>query len=71
MRYDISATVKNYSDACEEFFTSPGLVCLVEAFLEFLDIEIIESQPAKYMPQENASMDFKKQQYDNSLTDNL
>ena len=67
MRYDVSATVKNYSDAFEEFFTSPGLVCLVEAFLEFLDIEIIASQPAKYMPQENTSMDFKKQQFHNSL----
>ena len=32
---------KKHSDAYEEFFTSPGLVCLVEAFLEFFDMETI------------------------------
>ena len=38
---------KKHSDGYEECFTSPGLVCLVEACLEFFDMEAIESQPAK------------------------
>ena len=41
MRCNVPATVKKHSDAYEEFFTSPGLVCLVEAFLEFFDMETI------------------------------
>ena len=49
MRYNVPATVKKHSDGYEECFTSPGLVCLVEACLEFFDMEAIESQPAKNM----------------------
>ena len=52
MRYNVPATVKKHSDGYEEFFTSPELVCLVEAFLEFFDMEAIESQPAKSMSRE-------------------
>ena len=32
---------KKYPDAYEEFFTSPLLVCPVEVFLEFFDMETI------------------------------
>ena len=62
---------KKYPDAYEEFFTSPLriLVCPVEVFLEFFDMEIrpFWKWAAKNMPQENASMEVKKQHFDNML----
>ena len=49
----MSQLQSKHSDGYEEFFSSPGLVCLVEAFLEsFNDMEAIESQPAKNMSRE-------------------
>ena len=33
MRYNAPAAVKKHSDAYEELFTSPLLVCLVDLFL--------------------------------------
>ena len=40
MHYNVPATVKKQPDAYE-FFTSPFLVCPVEVFLEFFDMETI------------------------------
>ena len=68
MRCNVPATVKKHSDAYEEFFTSPGLVCLVEVFLEFFDMEtILKVSQLKKLSQENASMEGKKQHIDNML----
>ena len=65
--YNVPATVKN-TDGYDEFFTSPGLVCLVKAFLEsFNDTEAIESQPAKNMSRECKHGDQETTYIDNKL----
>lgn len=67
MRYNVPATVKNNPEAYEEFFTSVGRVYLVEAFLEFFGMESLESLPTKNMPEQNASIEVKKQHFDKVL----
>ena len=62
MSYYVPATVNKHSDGYEEFFTSPALVCLVEAFLQFFTMTwrpLKVSEPKTC--QENASMEVKKQ----------
>lgn len=66
MRYNVPTVVKHNLDAYE-FFTSGGRVYLVEAFLEFFGMENIESQSTKNMPDNNASMEAKKQHFDKVL----
>ena len=62
MSYNVPATVKKHSDGYEEFFTSPGLVCLVEAFLQFFnDMRGHSKSGQPKRCQENASMEVKKQ----------
>ena len=39
MHYNVPATAKKHSDGYKEFFTSPGLVCLIKDFLEFFDMD--------------------------------
>ena len=60
----MSQLLSKNTDVYEEFFTSPGLVCL-----EFFDMETIlkVTEPTKNMSQENASMERKKQHIDNML----
>ena len=67
MHYNVPATVKKHPDACKEFFTSPLLLCPVEVFLEFFDMETIPKVSSQNMPQENAGMEVKKQHFDNML----
>ena len=67
MRYNVPTTVKNNPDAYEEFFVSVGRAYLVEAFLEFFGMENIESEPTKNLPEQNASMEAKKEHFDKVL----
>ncbi|KAJ7323101.1 hypothetical protein OS493_032673 [Desmophyllum pertusum] len=67
MRYNVPTTVKNNPDAYEEFFTSVGRAYLVEAFLEFFGMDNTESVPTKNMPENNATMEEKKQHFDNVI----
>ena len=64
MRYNVPATVKNNPDAYEEFFSSVGRVYLVEAFLEFFGMETIDSAPTKNLPDPSASVEAKKEHFD-------
>ena len=72
MHYNVPATVKKHPDLYEEFFTSPLLVCPVEVFLEFFDMETIP----KVSSQKHATREpkhvkkvkkVKKQHFDNML----
>ena len=68
MRYNVPTTVKNNPDAYEEFFVSVGRAYLVEAFLEFFGMENTESDgPTKNLPEQNASLEAKKEHFDKVL----
>ena len=67
MRYNVPTIVKNNPDAYEEFFVSVGKAYLVEAFTEFFGMENIESAPTKNMPEQNATLEEKKQHFDKVL----
>ena len=62
MHYNVPATVKKHWWIWRIlYFTSTSL--LVEEFLEFFNMETIQSQPAKNMSKENARMEVKKQHW--------
>ena len=67
MRYNVPTTVKNNPDAYEEFFVSVGRAYLVEAFLEFFGMENTESEPTKNLPEQNASLEARKEHFDKVL----
>ena len=67
MHYNVPTTVKNNPDAYEEFFVSVGRAYLVEAFLEFFGMEDTESEPTKNLPEQNASLEAKKEHFDKVL----
>ena len=70
IRYNVPTTVhiKNNPDAYEEFFVSVRRAYLVEAFLEFFGMENTESDgPTKNSPEQNASLEAKKEHFDKVL----
>ena len=70
IRYNVPTTVhvKNNPDAYEEFFVSVRRAYLVVAFLEFFGMENTESDgPTKNLPEQNASLEAKKEHFDKVL----
>ena len=67
MHYNVPTTVKNNPDAYEEFFVSVGRAYLVEAFLEFFGVENTEIEPTKNLPEQNVSLEAKKEHFDKVL----
>ena len=67
MRFNVPTTVQNNPDANEEFFVSVGRAYLVETFLEFFGMENAESEPTKNLPEQNASVEAKKEHFDKVL----
>ena len=64
-RRNVGVDVKHYKD-CEQFFVSVGKCYLIEALLEFFELENTADKPACFL-NKNLSMEEARQKYVNAI----